>query len=102
MKTEMRHDESWTITVEPDEDETWPLARPYTHARDYRPTRITISLARRGDGSITQHISLSGHSLRKDGSAGVRRVSHGVFSPLPAWLADLVAKARAEHGMDSK
>jgi hypothetical protein len=105
MKTEMRHDESWTITVLPGEGETWPLTRPYiTATRDFRPDKLTISLTRRIEdaGQLSQHITLTGHILRKDGTPGARRVSHSQYGTLPAWLADLVARARAGHGLDGK
>jgi len=103
MKTEMRHDESWTISITPDEGETWPMAKPYVTAKsDIRPDRIVISLTRRQDGGLTQHISLAGHNVRKDGTAGARRTSHGVWGTPPEWMREIVAKARAEHGMDSK
>jgi len=101
VRSELRHDESWTISITPGEGETWPVARPYvTATTDFRPDKLVISLSRRSDGEMSQHVTLSGRPLRKDGTPGARRVSHPQYGTLPAWLADLVAKARAEHGLD--
>ncbi len=101
MQSELRHNESWTISILPGEDETWPLTRPYvTATRDFLPDKVVIILIRRADGELGQHVGMSGRNLRMDGTPGTRRASYPALGTLPDWLREVVAKARAEHGLD--
>jgi hypothetical protein len=95
--TEVYHREEWTITIRPDDGETWPAMKPYTSASyEARPDRITVGLSR---GSNYQSVRLSGLRLKKDGTPGSLRVS---IHTTPAWAAELVTKARSEHNLTAE
>lgn len=102
MRTELRHYEEWHLTVTPDEGETWPREHPYsTRGYEMQPDRISIAL-RRGDSSIMNpSVNVSGIRLKKDGTPGSLRVHRTYYgrTDTPAWITELVTKARSKHNL---
>jgi hypothetical protein len=95
--SEVHHREEWTITIRPDDSETWPAMKPYSSANyQARPDRITVGLSR---GSNYQSIRISGLRLRKDGTPGSLRIS---IHDVPSWAADLVRAHRSQHNLTAE
>lgn len=102
MKTDLRHFEEWHLTITPEEGETWDRIRPYEISRYMmQPDRLSLVM-RRGDGTMLDpSVNVSGLRVKQSGELGSLRVHRTYYgrTDTPAWVAELVAKARSKHNL---
>lgn len=94
--TEVRHYESWTVTIHREEDE-WPdkILVQGTRTRWMKPE--TVSFGLKAGHEHPEGIMVFGP--RTDGDH-VPAVSRYRAARLPDWLAAVIEDARQEHGLD--
>jgi len=98
VRTEVRHRESWTLTIQPGEGDTWPpITKNYTTKTIYRPDRITVAFSK-GEGRY--EVSLSGPRVRKDDSLG-ERVSERCYGTAPEWAQEIIEHELTKHRLVS-
>lgn len=95
--TACEHREEWHLVIIPDPGEDWPVLRTYG-GTEYRPDRLEVTLTRQDHQH--QPVRASGHRIKRDGGASKVAVSRTLWQDqTPAWITELVAKARAAHNV---
>lgn len=96
MKTELRHYETWALTLEREEhDTTWAGSHLVagTRTREIRPDKIVINL--RGGEQEPTSVLVIGQPLGPDGPRlSMKPVVSRHHSNMPPWLDELVETAR--------
>lgn len=93
--TEARHEEKWSLTITPGDEDDWPLVPvPYSSVEAmFRAEKVHATVIQLDNGAPHSRITVTGFKIKKDGTSSVVPARTD-FGKQPQWALDLVRRER--------